>query len=71
MEEMSQGSLKCEMKSRKKVVNEMIAIKSYGSYETIIEVETEDEAMNIIRMWEDIDRSDGTYIPNRYYIEVV
>lgn len=31
----------------------------------------EDEAKNIIRMWEDIDRSEGTYIPNSYHIEVV
>ena len=49
----------------------MIVIKSTVSHEKIIEVETEDEAMNIIRMWEDIDRSEGTYIPNGYYIEVV
>lgn len=49
----------------------MIVIKSSVSHKTIIEVETEDEAMNIIRMWEDIDRSEGTYIPNSYYIEVV
>lgn len=49
----------------------MIVIKSNVSHETIIEVETEDEALNIIRMWEDIDRSDDVYIPNRYYTEVV
>ena len=49
----------------------MIVIKSAVSHKKIIEVETEDEAMNIIRMWEDIDRSDGVYLPNRYYIEVI
>ena len=49
----------------------MIVIKSNVSHKTIIEVETEDEAINIIRMWEDIDRSDGVYLPNRYYTEVV
>lgn len=49
----------------------MIVIKSNESHETIIEVETEDEAMNIIRIWEDIDRLEGVYLPNRYYIEVL
>jgi hypothetical protein len=49
----------------------MIVIKSNESHEKIIEVETEDEAMNIIRIWEDIDRLDGVYLPNRYYIEVL
>lgn len=49
----------------------MIVIKSNVSHKKIIEAETEDEAINIIRMWEDIDRSEGTYIPNRYYTEVV
>lgn len=49
----------------------MIVIKSNESHEKIIEVETEDEAMNIIRIWEDIDRLEGVYLPNRYYIEVI
>jgi hypothetical protein len=49
----------------------MIVIKSNESHEKIIEVETEDEAMNIIRIWEDIDRLDDVYLPNRYYIEVL
>lgn len=49
----------------------MIIIKSSVSHKKIIEVETEDEAINIIRMWEDIDRADGVYLPNRYYTEVV
>lgn len=49
----------------------MIVIKSNITNSILIEVETEDEAKNIITQWEDIDRADGTYTPNAYRIEVV
>ena len=49
----------------------MIVIKSNITNSILIEVETEDEARNIITQWEDIDRADGTYIPNAYKIEVM
>lgn len=49
----------------------MIVIKSNITNTILIEVETEDEARNIIIQWEDIDRMDGTYTPNAYRIEVM
>ena len=49
----------------------MIVIKSNITNSILIEVETEDEAKNIVTQWEDIDRADETYIPNAYRIEVV
>ena len=49
----------------------MIVIKSNITNSILIEVETEDEAKNIVTQWEDIDRVDGTYIPNAYKIEVM
>lgn len=47
----------------------MIVIKSSITNSILIEVETEDEARNIVTLWEDIDRMDGKYIPNAYRIE--
>ena len=49
----------------------MIVIKSNITNSILIEVETEGEAENIVELWEDIDRMDGTYTPNAYRIEVV
>ena len=49
----------------------MIVIKSNITNSILIEVETEDEARNIVTLWEDIDRMDNKYIPNAYRIEDV
>ena len=49
----------------------MIVIKSNITNSILIEVETEDEARNIVALWEDIDRMDCKYIPNAYRIEGV
>lgn len=49
----------------------MIVIKSNITNSILIEVETEDEARNIVTLWEDIDRMGGIYIPSTYRIEDV
>lgn len=59
------------MGEAKKCGEHMIVIKSNITNSILIEVETEGEAENIVELWEDIDRMDGTYTPNAYRIEVV
>lgn len=49
----------------------MIVIKNNITNSTLIEVETDDEAYNMIKVLEEIDRSEGIFVPDEYYIEVL